>query len=203
MHFSLDQCSPLYFAANLFLAGKVKVKMLAAESCPTFLWPHGLSVACQAPLSIKFSRQKYWDGQLFPFLGNLPDQGCNPGLLHCRWILTIWTTGETCSTLVWIHKWKLQVNCQTSSWVTSWWGSQPSCSNQNLPEGITKSFFWSRSLFLCPLLFLHNHATTVNFPVYTVLYLVMWGLCSSCVILWSIFLTTLHEEFALFFSFIL
>ena len=30
------------FAANLFLAGKVKMKTLAAASCPTLLRLHGL-----------------------------------------------------------------------------------------------------------------------------------------------------------------
>ena len=30
------------FAANLFLAGKVKMEMLATELCPTLLQLHGL-----------------------------------------------------------------------------------------------------------------------------------------------------------------
>ena len=34
-----------------------------------------------------FSRQKYWSGLPFPSPGDLPDQGSNPGLSHCRWIL--------------------------------------------------------------------------------------------------------------------
>ena len=33
---------------------------------------HGL---CQAPLSLKFSRQKYWTGLPFPTPGDLPDPG--------------------------------------------------------------------------------------------------------------------------------
>ena len=32
----------------------------------------------QAPLSIGFSRQKYWSGLLFPSPGNLPDPGTEP-----------------------------------------------------------------------------------------------------------------------------
>ena len=36
------------------------------------------TVACQAPLSMKFSRPKYWTGELFPSPGNLP----NPGIEH-------------------------------------------------------------------------------------------------------------------------
>ena len=31
------------------------------------------TVARQAPLSMEFSRQEYWNGLPFPFLGDLPD----------------------------------------------------------------------------------------------------------------------------------
>ena len=48
------------------------------------------TVAHQAPLSMRFSRQEYWSG--FPFLLQeiFPTQGSNPHLLrflHCGWIL--------------------------------------------------------------------------------------------------------------------
>ena len=36
------------------------------------------SVACQAPLSMEFSRQEYWSGYPFPSPGNLPDPGMEP-----------------------------------------------------------------------------------------------------------------------------
>ena len=42
------------------------------------------TLACQAPLSMRFSRQKYWNGLPFPSPGNLPDPGIESGLLHCR-----------------------------------------------------------------------------------------------------------------------
>ena len=35
-------------------------------------------VACQAPLSVKFSRQEYWSGLPFPFPGNLSNPGITP-----------------------------------------------------------------------------------------------------------------------------
>ena len=35
-------------------------------------------VACQAPLSIEFFRQKYLFGLSFPSLGDLPDPGVKP-----------------------------------------------------------------------------------------------------------------------------
>ena len=37
------------------------------------------TVACQAPLSMKFSRQEYWNGFPLPFPGDLPDPGIKPG----------------------------------------------------------------------------------------------------------------------------
>ena len=36
------------------------------------------TVACQAPLSMGFSRQKYWSGLPFPSPGNLPNPGIKP-----------------------------------------------------------------------------------------------------------------------------
>ena len=45
------------------------------------------TVAHQALLSMKFSGQEYWSGLSFPTPQDLPDQGLNPGLLHCRQIL--------------------------------------------------------------------------------------------------------------------
>ena len=49
------------------------------------------TVAWQAPLSMGFSQQEYWSGLPFPTSGNLPNQGSNLCLLHCRWIL-YWAT---------------------------------------------------------------------------------------------------------------
>ena len=36
------------------------------------------TVACQAPLSMDFSRQEYWSGLPFPSLGDLPNPGSEP-----------------------------------------------------------------------------------------------------------------------------
>ena len=51
------------------------------QSCLT------LCVACQAPLSMEFSKQEYWSGLPFPSPEDLPTHGSNLGLLHCRKIL--------------------------------------------------------------------------------------------------------------------
>ena len=36
------------------------------------------TVACQAPLSMGFFKQEYWDGLPFPHLGDLPDPEIEP-----------------------------------------------------------------------------------------------------------------------------
>ena len=41
------------------------------KSCPTLASPW--TVACQAALSMGFSRQEYWSGLPFPSPGNLPN----------------------------------------------------------------------------------------------------------------------------------
>ena len=43
-----------------------------------------VTVVYWAPLSMEFSRQEYCSGLLFPPRGNLPTEGSNPGLPHCR-----------------------------------------------------------------------------------------------------------------------
>ena len=48
--------------------------MLVAQSCLT-LQPHGLYVASQAPLSMKFSRHEYWSGLSCPLPEDLSDPG--------------------------------------------------------------------------------------------------------------------------------
>ena len=40
------------------------------------------TVARQAPLSMKFSRQEYWSGLSFPSQGDLPDPGIKPASLE-------------------------------------------------------------------------------------------------------------------------
>ena len=40
------------------------------------------TVACQAPLSMEFSKQEYWSGLPFPPPGDLPDSRIKPCLLY-------------------------------------------------------------------------------------------------------------------------
>ena len=50
---------------------------LVAKSCPTLGTPW--TVACQAPLSMGFSRQEYWSGLTFPSPGDISNPGIEPG----------------------------------------------------------------------------------------------------------------------------
>ena len=49
---------------------------LVAKLCPTLATPW--TVACQTPLSMGFSRQRYWSGSPFPSPEDLPDPGIEP-----------------------------------------------------------------------------------------------------------------------------
>ena len=50
---------------------------LVTKSCPTFAIPW--TVACQAPVSMGFSRQESWSVLPFPSPGDLPNPGIKPG----------------------------------------------------------------------------------------------------------------------------
>ena len=50
---------------------------LVAKACPTLATPW--TIACQAPLSMGFSRQEYWSGLPFPSPGDFPDPRIQPG----------------------------------------------------------------------------------------------------------------------------
>ena len=59
--------------------GKSQMNFLVvfAKSCLTLAPPW--TVACQAPLSMGFSRQEYWSELPFPSPGDLPNPGIEPG----------------------------------------------------------------------------------------------------------------------------
>ena len=63
--------------------GSVCVHACSVTSDSDTLW----TVACQAPLSMAFSRQEYWSG--LPCLppGDLPDPGFEPTGVHCKQVL--------------------------------------------------------------------------------------------------------------------
>ena len=55
---------------------------LDAKLCLTLVTPW--TVACQAPLSMGFSRQEYWSGLPFPSPRIFPSEGSNPHLLNSQ-----------------------------------------------------------------------------------------------------------------------
>ena len=59
------------------LSFKSLVGGLVTKLCPTLVTPW--TVACQAPLSMGFSRQEYWSGLPFLSPGDLPDPGIELG----------------------------------------------------------------------------------------------------------------------------
>ena len=64
----------------LFMASFAVEKLLsliAVLSCVQF-FVTPLTLACQAPLSMEFSRQEYWSEFPFPSTGELPDPGTKP-----------------------------------------------------------------------------------------------------------------------------
>ena len=55
------------------------------------------TVACQSPLSMRFSLKEYWSGSPCLLQGMFQIQGSNLWflrLLHCKWILYHWATRE-------------------------------------------------------------------------------------------------------------
>ena len=50
---------------------------ISHEKLSDFVTPW--TVVHQAPLPMRFSKQEYWRGQLFPSPGDLPDPGIEPG----------------------------------------------------------------------------------------------------------------------------
>ena len=60
----------------LFVSFYIFENMLVTQS---YLFVTPWNVACQALLSMEFSRQEYWSGYPFHSPGDLPDPGIDPG----------------------------------------------------------------------------------------------------------------------------
>ena len=75
-------------------------------------------VACQAPLSMGFSKQDYWNGLLFPPPGDLPNPGTEPASLMSLALAggffttsNIWEAWEACGQYMLIEGSVLSVEC--------------------------------------------------------------------------------------------
>ena len=82
----LPTCSkfPMWLPRNLVMSpGAIAFRiseftLLFRRRQRALRWPAGPCGACQAPLSMGFSRQEYWSGLPFPPPGDLPDPGIKP-----------------------------------------------------------------------------------------------------------------------------
>ena len=96
---------PFHFFSLLFLSldlfhwlgplERKKVKSLSRVQLFATSW----TLACQAPLSMGFSRQEYWSGLPFPSPGDLPDPGIKPGSPVLQTLFNIWVTREAHRTI--------------------------------------------------------------------------------------------------------
>ena len=84
------------------------------------VWPFVApwTAGCQAPLSMKFSRQEYWSGLPFPIPGDLPDPGIEPVfLVSLALVAGFFTTSNILEAhmahsrysinIGWINEWKV------------------------------------------------------------------------------------------------
>ena len=97
------------------------------------------AIACQAPLSMEFSREEYWSGLQFPTPGHISDPGIKPiypasPALAGRFFITstIWLCERKWVILSYLHRlvWK---NKLIEAWLTGWMDavSRPSNSSVN------------------------------------------------------------------------
>ena len=91
------------------------------------LWPRGL--ACQATLSMGFSKQEYWSGLSSPPPGDSPDSGIEPkSLVSPALVAGLFTNSaaEEMKQMPYYHHQKPNLNL--NSWQGSWrWISQRCC----------------------------------------------------------------------------
>ena len=85
---SIGLCGLVHIYIHLVLYCAVLIWLVVSNP----LWPHGLYVACQAPLSMGIFQARILEWLAMPTsrASSQPrdqTQGSNPGLTHCRWIL--------------------------------------------------------------------------------------------------------------------
>ena len=71
--------NPTLLSTLMEFSGKMLCVCLVTQSRLTLVTPR--TVACQAPLSMEFSRHEYWSGLPFPSPGALPGPGTEVGYL--------------------------------------------------------------------------------------------------------------------------
>ena len=117
------------------------------------------ATAHQAPLSMGFSRQEYWNGLPFSTSGDLPDPGIKPTSLMSPAVqadsLPLCREGEPQnSEMTFLVIRKLQISARTSKVVSGCHWSQSSHNLQILPRLMTPNWMCPRALLHlvgCPL----------------------------------------------------
>ena len=122
----------------------------------------------QAPLSMGFSRQEYWNGLPFPSPGIFLNQGSNPGLLHCRWILyclshqgspDVIISSVQLLSYVRLFATAWTVACQAFLSITNSWSSLKLMSIESMMP--SNHFILCHSFFSCP----QSFPTSGSFPM--------------------------------------
>ena len=73
-HISEFPWSPISWFNNFTWTCSLSISCKRVISC-VWLFEAPWTILCQGPLSMEFSRQKYWSRLPFPTLGDLPDSG--------------------------------------------------------------------------------------------------------------------------------
>ena len=87
------------------------------QSCPRLATPW--TVACQAPLSVGFSRQEYWSGLSCPPPGDLPDPGIKPTSLTSHALAGRFFTKNTSATVLYTACFSYSIFIFFTRWLCS------------------------------------------------------------------------------------
>ena len=132
----------------------ITVSGLVAKSCLTLAVPQ--TAACQAPLSMGFSRQEYWSGLTYPPPGDFPNQDIKPQLPALQVDSDGATREEYYSQCV-------PTNVEHQWWLLPWPGMVRGLIHPHLQECALTLFTWPGILVFWLLLPIHNRATTTEF----------------------------------------
>ena len=113
-----------------------------------WLFASAWTVACQASLSMEFSKQEYWSGLLFPSPGDLPDPGIKPAPLRLLpWRADSSPLAPPGKPLVYIYflkEWGSIMFHVAVSWHSKWcMMSDPGLSYQK--ESLSRFLFWFKN----------------------------------------------------------
>ena len=129
-----------------------------------------------------FSRQGYWSGLPFPSSGDLPHQGLNPGLPHCRQIL--YSVSHHVSDQFWgdfshsffLFSLSFLLGLQQCARWSTWWF--PTCPLGFVHFSLTFFLFQGLHNFHCPILKLADSLFCLLKSVFILFWLIFHFSCS-------------------------